>query len=990
MGWLFFPFLGVPIYAEYSGKNASFAGILVATLQFRTRIVKRIRRRRTPSGRGELVDQSLRLEAFFISPSNKTIARHLLARYFCAALLLMQAAIQQKRNKEQYVRFTIQFKHFCRSLFLSIIAFVFSYGHAFAAMQSGPPNKSNYPPMGGRVGVNVCQMVSVGQFVSNDDYYWGVDKNGVGGTNSGFYVLEYAVLPYDTQPPDSSPAWTRLASCPDLATEPNKIPIAFSHGISWCPDPASDGRMPNFTTHMCDCPDGSRYFVDAKQCVAFGPLTNPAMGPIGNPATNGNVCCHVGDPISPSSGNNWRTDTDYAAGVASGLVLARTYNSNPFSNDAYVSRSFGTRWTQPFDRNLVRVPNPQAVDGKVTCYTRNDTQQMFCENPPSNAALDGVSITRGDGKSYLFQKSGSIWIAKADIDERVSPIYAADATTITGWIYKTAADDVEQYDAGGKLLSVTNRSGAVQTMTYSNGITNDTSAGRMPANAPACTNVQSGAVLPAGLLLCVTDNWGLQLQFEYDSQQLMGAFKQTARIVKAIDPAGRNYLYAYDGPSGGCTMPGDKTNPACSANNLTQVIYPDGKVRTYLYNETAQINGGTTCTNTVPVTSGFGNLLNSLTGMVDENGVRYASWTYDCQGRATSNQLAGGVAKVTLAYGTPDATTGNRSTTAVDYIGDPANPQTRTRTYSFQMQLGAGKNTGIDQPCAECGLIAARTYDANSNVASRTDFNGTVTTYAYDMSRNLEISRTEAAGTTQARTITTQWHASYRLPAKIAEPLRITTLTYDTSGNLLSKTIQATNDATGAQGMSAAAVGTARTWNYTYNSVGQVMTATGPRTDVVDKTTYTYDTSGNLVTITNPLDHVTILSNYDANGRVGKIVDANGMTTDLAYSSRGWLMSRVVSGAGGGAETTNYDYDGMGQLTKVTQPDGSNINYTYDDAHRLTAIADSLGNSILYTLDAMGNRTNEQVKDPNGALARQTSRVYDALNRLQQVTGGVQ
>ena len=38
----------------------------------------------------------------------------------------------------------------------------------------------------------------------------------------------------------------------------------------------------------------------------------------------------------------------------------------------------------------------------------------------------------------------------------------------------------------------------------------------------------------------------------------------------------------------------------------------------------------------------------------------------------------------------------------------------------------------------------------------------------------------------------------------------------------------------------------------------------------------------------------------------------------------------------------------------------------------------------------MGNRINEQVKDPNGTLARQTTRVYDALNRLQTITGGTQ
>ena len=47
------------------------------------------------------------------------------------------------------------------------------------------------------------------------------------------------------------------------------------------------------------------------------------------------------------------------------------------------------------------------------------------------------------------------------------------------------------------------------------------------------------------------------------------------------------------------------------------------------------------------------------------------------------------------------------------------------------------------------------TYDANGNIASKTDFNGNRTTYSYDLTRNLETSRTEASGTALARTINT-------------------------------------------------------------------------------------------------------------------------------------------------------------------------------------------------------------------------------------------
>jgi YD repeat-containing protein len=188
--------------------------------------------------------------------------------------------------------------------------------------------------------------------------------------------------------------------------------------------------------------------------------------------------------------------------------------------------------------------------------------------------------------------------------------------------------------------------------------------------------------------------------------------------------------------------------------------------------------------------------------------------------------------------------------------------------------------------------------------------------------------------------------------------------------------------------MSASLIGQPRTWSYTYNAVGQILTATGPRTDVSDITRYAYDESGNLSSVTNAAGHVTALTNYDANGHVGTIVDPNGATTNLSYTPRGWLSSRTLV-ADGASETTTYEYDGVGQLSKVTLPDNSAIVYAYDDARRLTSVSDSLGNSIVYTLDSIGNRISEQVKDENGTLARQTSRIYDALNCKRQLARSV-
>ena len=139
--------------------------------------------------------------------------------------------------------------------------------------------------------------------------------------------------------------------------------------------------------------------------------------------------------------------------------------------------------------------------------------------------------------------------------------------------------------------------------------------------------------------------------------------------------------------------------------------------------------------------------------------------------------------------------------------------------------------------------------------------------------------------------------------------------------------------------------------------------------------------------VTNAAGHITTFNQYDQAGRVRKMTDAKGVVTDTAYTARGWIASTTVTPPGGVARTTTYTYDNAGQLTGVALPDATSLSYGYDAAHRLVGVTDARGNSVSYTLDNMGNRVSEQVNDAQGNLQRSISRVYDALNRVQQVTG---
>jgi YD repeat-containing protein len=167
---------------------------------------------------------------------------------------------------------------------------------------------------------------------------------------------------------------------------------------------------------------------------------------------------------------------------------------------------------------------------------------------------------------------------------------------------------------------------------------------------------------------------------------------------------------------------------------------------------------------------------NWLTGITDERGVRYATWTYDDKGRAISSEHAGGVEHADVTYNA------DGSSTVTNELGKKA-------TYRFLSIGGIKRVSAIEgEPSANCAMSNSTfTYDARGLLKTKTDNKGFVTTYDYN-ERGLETTRTEATGTPQARTTTTIWHATLNLPLTVTEPGSVTTYTYDTQGRQLSQT----------------------------------------------------------------------------------------------------------------------------------------------------------------------------------------------------------
>jgi RHS repeat-associated protein len=663
--------------------------------------------------------------------------------------------------------------------------------------------------------------------------------------------------------------------------------------------PNSKGQVKSYCD---DWNESSRFnlFITASYSASLGVHCPTSDYSMGRNAGMPDYCpnCMKGNPVNPGTGNKFQIEDDYAAEGPFPLRFTRYYNSL-LSEDG--TARLGSNWTHTFSRRLVF-------------------------NAMADPAI--VGAVREDGKEIPFNL--------------VSGAYAPDPNFVeklvragSQWKLTNSRDEEEIYDAGGKLISITNRNGLAQKLAYNT----------------------------SNQLISVQDLFGRSLSFTYEGG---------GRIQTMTAPGGLVFQYSY----------------ATSGNsNLSGVTYPGDTTRTYHY-ENATFRS-------------------HLTGITDENGQRFSTYAYEDLlgfGLVASSELAGGAGKVTLKNSRASST---RNVTVVDFVDSSISAP---RTYVFESKHGSARNNSISTPaCPPCGP-AARTYDGNGNTVTSNNWIGTRTHYKkYNMTRNLEIERDEGLTSTGAsilgitRTISTQWHADYRVPTGIAEPLRITTMSYGSPtdpnpgnrGNLLSKAVQATTDASGALAFGATLVGSPRTWTYTYNTNGSVTKIDGPRDDVADETTYAHygnyvtcpgasdsGCRGQVQTITNAAGQITQVTEYNAHGQPLRIVAPNGLVTVLAYDPRQRLISR-----NSGGEITGYTFSNTGLLTRVTLPDGSFLHYSYDNAHRLTQIADSLGNRITYTLDLAGNRTQEQVFDPLSQLAQTRSRVFDGSSRLTHEVG---
>ncbi|MDN3295931.1 DNRLRE domain-containing protein [Streptomyces ficellus] len=160
-----------------------------------------------------------------------------------------------------------------------------------------------------------------------------------------------------------------------------------------------------------------------------------------------------------------------------------------------------------------------------------------------------------------------------------------------------------------------------------------------------------------------------------------------------------------------------------------------------------------------------------------------------------------------------------------------------------------------------------------------------------------------------------------------------------------------------------------RTWQFGYDSFGNLKTVTDPKGVATTGTAGDYTTS----------------YEYDAYGHMTKAIDANGnATTNSGFGPTGYPAT-ITDALN---KSTSYVYDARGQVTEVTDALGKKITQTYDTFGRplVRTVPKDQAAGVLITAPAPEYDANDNVTKttaPNGAVS---TAVYDSADEVVSAT----
>jgi RHS repeat-associated protein len=401
----------------------------------------------------------------------------------------------------------------------------------------------------------------------------------------------------------------------------------------------------------------------------------------------------------------------------------------------------------------------------------------------------------------------------------------------------------------------------------------------------------------------------------------------------------------------------------------------------------------------------------ALTGLDDATGRRFASWTYDAVGRATSSEHGDGAERVTLDW-QPAAGERLRRVAVTNALGHRA-------TYTLEpARPGKWRLRAIDgQPAIDCAAVRQRhRYDEHGFLRHQFDAEGTGSTYRRDTRGRVTEARhglrfddrENPHAEPGAIRIDYQWEGNPPQPARetrygwVAGDGRGSgrwqavvrhDRHHDPRGRLVTESVTDLTDAPDrTDSRSAPPESITRTTRYHYVDEGgegddpprpRQLAVTDARGHV---TRYRYDDQEHLSTLTNALGRTTRLDTYNRHGQPERVTLPDGQQLLVGYDARGLPIRLARHPAPGGEappEITRADYDAAGRLTTLRRPDGNRYHYAYNAAGQPTRIETGRGERIELTPNRLHGRWETlRHLDADGALHHRQQRRFNALGQL--------
>ena len=654
------------------------------------------------------------------------------------------------------------------------------------------------------------------------------------------------------------------------------------------------------------------------------------------------------------------------------------------------------------DRNKNRRRMAYDNRGNLTQVTDEAKRRINMTYDANNHLLN-VSINGKARLKHYYDAHGNL-VCTENADGAIVKIENDKAGRPTTVVQPDGSEVAFTYDERGNIICIKKATGGVEKYQYDNlnrviktvdGNGNETSyqydvADRIVSVKNANGDTRTYQYNKNGNLTEICD---------YDGYTLKAKYNGIGQLEYLIDKEGAATKYLYD-----------------KMWNISSIIMPDKAVYNYIYNKENQLKEevlpyGSTIKynydalgNCIAVTDAEGNVTsytydcaNRIIEVLDSDGER-TSFTYDKDGNLiTIVNALGDITSYTYdEMGRRNSVTDvEGNTTSVyynkmDQVQRICYPNGSSTEYLYEK---GGRLHKIQYPD---GAVEIYTYDNEDNLIQRTNALGECVQMKYDRLNRLTDLINPAGGVR---------HYSYDAVGNVVEMIdengNRTSYEYSPNGDLTCVTDALNN----------------RTY-YTYDKVGNLLQIkrTGEQGESDSVTDYKWDLQGNVIQIKDPLGAVEYFS-YDKNGRMAAKTDRDGCVTNYKYNPTGqiseivyadgqkvklsynalrqleemkdWIgstrirldkMGRPLSVTDADGQKVSYEWNNMGEKTKIVYPDGNEVHYTYNIANQLIQLENETG-VITYDYDEMGRFKTKHL--PNDVV---TSYSYNNIGRIAKIT----